>query len=73
MPPPCSSWSEALGLGAGLVDVAERVVQEVRLDRRHHQAHLDVLPRPVAVAPAADLIERLGPLELVGDDREDSV
>jgi hypothetical protein len=56
------------GLAARLVDIAESVPQRTRLDRRDDHSHLEL-----TVNGAADLVDRLLPVEALGDDRKDSV
>ena len=58
-----------LGLLARLVDVAERVRKDVRLDRRHDDSHLDAL----AVAERGGSPRPARRLERVGDDRQQAV
>jgi hypothetical protein len=58
-----------LGLFARLVDVAERVLERRRLDRRNHHPQLQL----AVAGDVADLVDRLAAADPVGDDRQHPV
>jgi hypothetical protein len=66
------SLEPSLGFLSGLVDVAERVTQRVRLYRRHHHAQV-YLPAAVAGFLGLDHAQGLRPERIAGDNRQQPV